>query len=344
MKMTSHLTSAFLLLLLFLSSRTAVAVCTYVNPGSPDYGKEISALPQLFPVKLTAVFIPIIQLGFDPNTNQFENGYNPNSGTVFTVPAELDFVRCSRGTVISIEKHNSNLGGIKPGGVNNVFAWQISTANNDIGISATVAGGYEGSSITINNGMLSNIRPSIEMVRYPRVGKPVTGKLNAGLYAKLLADGVVVMEYHIANDVNFVATGCDIAAIDSTVPIGTFRPSDFKNNGNRVGDALVRLTANCPIAGYIAEGYFSGTSLQDGVYELDNEPNSASGVGVAIVMGPNMAEPNGTKMINNQKRDLTKQLLSGVSILEFRAGYVQTGNNITAGVANVTVEFNVDYK
>ncbi|WP_336219124.1 fimbrial protein [Citrobacter amalonaticus] len=138
------------------------------------------------------------------------------------------------------------------------------------------------------------------------------------------------------------AAACDISSgANQTVPLGDVSTTNFGNPGDVSQATSFSIVLDCPAGGPDkATVTFSGTAASDPtLLALD------AGTGVATGVAVRINEDDGTTQVKLNTPSATTTLATGANTLKFTAQYQALVDRpqITAGVANATAQFTINY-
>jgi major type 1 subunit fimbrin (pilin) len=175
--------------------------------------------------------------------------------------------------------------------------------------------------------------------------------LGTSIAATALAlAGLVTTPAHAADgNINFngklIAAPCSIAteSKDQTVDMGAVATNAFSQKGDRASPKSFQLKlTQCSDAASAATVRFDGTSTPEdpGVLAVGdgaNAANNATGVGIEL------ADASGQRIaVADDSPSIA--LVKGDNTLNFRARYVAVQDAVTAGQANATSQFTINYQ
>ena len=135
-----------------------------------------------------------------------------------------------------------------------------------------------------------------------------------------------------------LASTCDIAPgdVNQTVALGAHAIDAFKGAGSQVGDTSFSFNlSGCDASINGARVIFEGTRDDDNSDLL--KVSAAQGVGIGIY------EADGTTLVNLGQSSALQPITSNAGVLAFVAKYVSTAASVTAGEANATADFTIQY-
>lgn len=161
----------------------------------------------------------------------------------------------------------------------------------------------------------------------------------------LLTSAAMPAAYAADGQINFtgeiIAAACTVDPADATqtVPLGKMASTAFSASGTTAGVAPFKISLTA------CDNSISDVSVRfDGSADADNpqllEVNGgAGGLGIALY------EEDGSTLIPINSNSKVKSIASGSAIqLNFIAKYMATANTVTAGNANASAQFTVDYQ
>ncbi|MGB3432138.1 fimbrial protein [Achromobacter sp.] len=171
------------------------------------------------------------------------------------------------------------------------------------------------------------------------------GALEAGLYASLYSqdapgDALKVM---ISGRTTAIITPSCTAAPTPAVQLGKVWKNLFSSVGSTAAEQSFSIKLNCREAKpelnavYLRMDAKPDASGAPGVIALSPEANAATGVGIQILDKDRQPVTYGQSALVGTSKD-------GVYNVPFHARYYQTSNQVTAGVANGTATFTLEYK
>lgn len=150
------------------------------------------------------------------------------------------------------------------------------------------------------------------------------------------ADGTINFNGSLTAD----ACTVDAGSADQTVDLGKVAVTAFSAGaGTKASPTKFSLNlTDCPATVTSAQVKFDGTSdeINPNLLALDSG-SDATGVGIEI------ADKSGTAIPVHQASS-DYPLVAGDNTIDFVARYVSTAANVTAGTANATSEFTLNYK
>ncbi|MCE9909581.1 fimbrial protein [Hafnia paralvei] len=136
---------------------------------------------------------------------------------------------------------------------------------------------------------------------------------------------------------NLLVLGCDVTQSTIPVPLGNdIQANIFTGPGSTSTDVPFSIALNCDNGVRVSfqlDGTDSGTP---GVLALNNDSDSATGIGVQVLYKGNPVT-FGTVILDGL---ITS---AGDHNIDFLARYYQTGNSVTGGPANATATFTMTY-
>lgn len=156
------------------------------------------------------------------------------------------------------------------------------------------------------------------------------------------ADGTINFTGSVTTDACKIVTTPDVA-------MGKVSSSSFTKKGDlSAASAFTIKLTECPEAGSTsATVKFDGTADggDNNVLALTGGAGSANGLGLQISDSTGKIVPLATASSTYTlvKKDATKPTILGNNDLQFTARYIATADTVTAGVANATAQFTVNY-
>jgi len=176
---------------------------------------------------------------------------------------------------------------------------------------------------------------------------PTTGNgaLEAGLYASLYAQDAPgeALRVRIDGRTTSIITPSCTAAPRPPVQLGKVWKNLFSSVGSTAAEQRFNIKLNCREskpelnAVYLRMDAKPDTSGAPGVIALSPDANAATGVGIQILDKDRQPVTYGQSALVGVSKD-------GVYDVPFHARYYQTSNQVTAGVANGSATFTLEYK
>jgi type 1 fimbria pilin len=166
------------------------------------------------------------------------------------------------------------------------------------------------------------------------------GVVPGGLLARWsLSDGKTLLDINIAPfTVNVL--GCTVTTPTLSVPLGAVNRARFRGLGSTAGGSKFSIGMTCDSA-ISPTVTFSGTPDNDAsnILALNSisDGTAASGVGIQLLYKDN-------PVLLNSAISLGKTTSAGGLNMDFNARYYQTTPSITAGEANSTASFTINYE
>ena len=175
------------------------------------------------------------------------------------------------------------------------------------------------------------------------------GPLAAGTYTRYYVDGdnfTILTTTLSGNGITIVTPSCtvDTGSRNISVQFGQVPHNAFTGKGSTAGNRGFNIQLNCS-AGQNAQNtvYLRMDATRDpsnepGVLKLTSaNSGTATGVGIQILNGQSAPVTFGEDALVGPSKD-------GAYVLPYTARYYQTGSTVTAGKANGTATFTLDYK
>ncbi|MBO1014522.1 type 1 fimbrial protein [Achromobacter sp. SD115] len=176
---------------------------------------------------------------------------------------------------------------------------------------------------------------------------PTTGNgaLEAGLYASLYAQDAPgeALRVRIDGRTTSIITPSCTAAPTPPVRLGKVWKNLFSSVGSTAAEQSFNIKLNCREAKpelnsvYLRMDAKPDASGTPGVIALSPDANAATGVGIQILDKDRQPVAYGQSALVGVSKD-------GVYDVPFHARYYQTASQVTAGVANGTATFTLEYK
>lgn len=150
------------------------------------------------------------------------------------------------------------------------------------------------------------------------------------------ADGTI----HFTGTISDSTCKVDDTATDANVDLGTVSSSAFAQVGDKASPTAFKITLkDCPAEVTTASVKFDGTVDPNNhdLLKLDSG-STATGVGIEL------ADANGTAVPVATASMAYPLTATAANQLDFTARYVSTAAKVTAGSANSTSEFTINYK
>lgn len=171
------------------------------------------------------------------------------------------------------------------------------------------------------------------------------GSLQDGLYATMYASNEPqkALQVQISGRATTIVTPSCTAAPTPPVQLGKVWKNLFSSVGSTAAEQRFDIKLNCREAKpelnavYLRMDAKPDTSGTPGVIALSPDANAATGVGIQILDKDRQPVVYGQGALVGMSRD-------GVYTVPFHARYYQTANQVTAGVANGTATFTLEYK
>lgn len=171
------------------------------------------------------------------------------------------------------------------------------------------------------------------------------GSLDAGVYASMYssdfpADALKVV---VSGNATSIVTPSCTAAPTPTVQLGKVWKNLFSSVGSTAAEQSFDIKLNCREAKpelnavYLRMDAKPDTSGAPGVIALSFDANAATGVGIQLLDKDRQPVTYGESALVGMSKD-------GVYSVPFHARYYQTASQVTAGVANGTATFTLEYK
>lgn len=145
---------------------------------------------------------------------------------------------------------------------------------------------------------------------------------------------------------------CAVVSSQPTINVdmGKVSKSEFKGVGSKGGsERNFQIQVTCENKALVRVGFFGPVESSDkDALALTPQSNSASGVGVALSYGPGLQVAAGQRVALNTPTDQLPVLTTVTSpgqtqTMAFKAQYIQTDAQISAGKADATATFNLVY-
>ncbi|WP_420793954.1 fimbrial protein [Providencia rettgeri] len=143
-----------------------------------------------------------------------------------------------------------------------------------------------------------------------------------------------------ANAIKINVLKCSTKATSYNVNLGTWYDTQFKAIGSTSNSVNIPITLSCA----------AGTNLKvtvtssAGYIDINTGKIKLSGQGQASGVAIQLLDRNSNPIKLNSKFTLQNNVAGGDYILNWKARYIKTANNITAGTANSTASVNIRYE
>ncbi|EMT6576314.1 fimbrial protein [Providencia rettgeri] len=143
-----------------------------------------------------------------------------------------------------------------------------------------------------------------------------------------------------ANAIKINVLKCSTKATSYNVNLGTWYDTQFKAVGTTSNSVNIPITLSCA----------AGTNLKvtvtssAGYVDTNTGKIKLSGQGQATGVAIQLLDRNSTPIKLNSKFTLQNNVAGGDYIFNWKARYIKTANNITAGTANSTASVNIRYE
>ncbi len=177
-----------------------------------------------------------------------------------------------------------------------------------------------------------------------------TGALTAGTYMRYRSNGVsgtpsAITAFMTNGGSAVISPSCavDGGSRNIVVPIGRVHTTNFKGVGSATGDRRFDIRLNCvsqrnlPHTVHLRFDAAADPSGAPGVLRLSPDSNNARGIGIRLLDGNRTPVPLGQTVLVGPSKD-------GIYIVPFIAQYYQTQSVLTAGKADGTATFAIEYK
>jgi len=171
------------------------------------------------------------------------------------------------------------------------------------------------------------------------------GSLAEGLYATMYSSHAPQKALKVSvsgRSISIITPSC-IAAPTPPVQLGKVWKNLFSAVGSTAAERRFDIKLNCreakpePNAVYLRMDAKPDASGMPGVLALSPDANAATGVGIQILDKDRQPVTYGQSALVGASKD-------GVYTVPFHARYYQTASQVTAGVANGTATFTLEYK
>ncbi|MEQ5726900.1 fimbrial protein [Providencia rettgeri] len=143
-----------------------------------------------------------------------------------------------------------------------------------------------------------------------------------------------------ANAIKINVLRCSTKANSYNVNLGTWYDTQFKSVGSTSNSVNIPITLSCS----------AGTNLKvtvtssAGYVDINTGKIKLSGQGQATGVAIQLLDRNSNPIKLNSKFTLQNNVAGGDYIFNWKARYIKTANNITAGTANSTASVNIRYE
>ncbi|OTA17305.1 fimbrial adhesin protein precursor [Xenorhabdus vietnamensis] len=161
-----------------------------------------------------------------------------------------------------------------------------------------------------------------------------SGMIKSGTLTAYM-EGTAIYSYHLSN-ISFITPSCFLQKRDILVPMGKIESAEFSGINSTAGEREFTVELSCNTSTPLELVF--GTSTLSGfgdVLDLDQDKNSASGVGLQVLYQNQPIPFNSSIKLGNTT--------DGTHSVSLKARYIQTGNRITAGKANATTTLDIIY-
>lgn len=147
--------------------------------------------------------------------------------------------------------------------------------------------------------------------------------------------GTINFEGSVVN----AACGVDAGSSNLTVRLGQFRMADFEKQGDETGRIpfSIKLHSCDPSVASMAAITFNGTAS-----DADNTAFALQGAGAAKNVALKITDAS-SKAVTPGQKSSAMPLIEGENELNYNASLIATGDEVSAGSANVTTNFMVTY-
>ncbi|WP_123726127.1 fimbrial protein [Pseudomonas protegens] len=188
--------------------------------------------------------------------------------------------------------------------------------------------GFNGQSLTLDLYKIGQIADNAE--------------IPAGTVGMYKADSIEIIIFKISNPIKITNATCQIAS-PPPVNMGKTKITDFPSGQYTLAPpvAFNIPLRNCPPFKAITYRFDPTTAILDnhaGVVALDST-STAKGVAVQILDNSNNPLP-----LKTEKKLVANTTAGGDFNIALKAAYIRTESNITAGSANTSLTFTMDYK
>lgn len=177
-----------------------------------------------------------------------------------------------------------------------------------------------------------------------KTGAVSGGTLQTGSWATYGVGNYYVSELRVMGGGKIVTPGCSLLASAIDVPLGRHLTSEFNGPGSGTPWKSFNIPLRCEQGTKIDVRITANTdtSSAPGVMKLDSQPGdmAADGVGIQLWYRPD----GGSAVVFGQDRHYYTSLYGGNEVVKLQARYYQTGQRITAGIANGTATFTITYR
>lgn len=171
------------------------------------------------------------------------------------------------------------------------------------------------------------------------------GSLEEGLYATMYSADTPqnALQVIVSGRSTSIITPSCTAAPTPAVQLGKVRKNLFSSVGSTAAEKSFDITLNCRAAKpelntvYLRMDAKPDASGTPGVIALSPDANAAAGVGIQILDKDRQPVVYGQSALVGVSKD-------GVYTVPFHARYYQTASQVSAGVANGTATFTLEYK
>ncbi|MDC9588239.1 fimbrial protein [Xenorhabdus sp. XENO-10] len=161
-----------------------------------------------------------------------------------------------------------------------------------------------------------------------------SGVIKSGTLTAYL-EGTAIYSYHLSS-ISFITPSCSLQRRDILVPMGKIGSTEFSGVNSTAGEKEFAIELSCntntPLELAFGTGTLSGLS---DVLDLDQDRNSASGIGLQVLYHDHPIQFNSPVKLGNTT--------DGTHSVSLKARYIQTGTRITAGKANATTTLDIIY-
>ncbi|MDD1134188.1 fimbrial protein [Pseudomonas shahriarae] len=179
---------------------------------------------------------------------------------------------------------------------------------------------------------------SIQLVK---TGPTSVGSLNTGIVAGLALKNLYWMTaIQIVDGGSFSTSGCTVSTKSLTVPLGSFKRSEFSGVGSTTQTNTFKIVVDCIESTYInmTLSATADSSSAPGVIAIDSTAGvtTAKGVGIQLLLYNKPVAIGSSFYVG-------RATVTGGNSIEMAARYYQTKSTVTAGQANATATFTLTY-